>query len=349
MYITAIGARTPLGLHAAASAAAYRAGISAAGEHPFYIDQAGEPMITALDGALDPTLVGRARLVALATSALHDACLCLGNSTGGPKERVPVLLALPEFRPGFTPEDADAVRKELLSLADLPIQIDELTISAQGHAAGLAFLAVAAERMRQRGTEVCLFGGVDSYFHPDTLDWLDGNRQLVGSVSRSAFVPAEGAGFCLLMTEGALTRFGLTALAGVRTVAVGRESKVIKSDQICLGEGLSEIVQTAVGWLARPDETINTVICDINGERYRGEEWGFVCLRAGENFDDPTGYWSPADGWGDTGAASGPLFAMLACEAAARGYAQGPCTLLWAGSENGLRAAALLDTPYTAP
>ena len=48
------------------------------------------------------------------------------------------------------------------------------------------------------------------------------------------------------------------------------------------------------------------------------------------------------------GAASGPLFAMLACQAAARGYAKGKRTLLWSGSESGLRSAAVLGFDISA-
>ena len=252
-------------------------------------------------------------------------------------------MALPEVRPGFSDHDIDAVRAGVMSVADLPIEISDVATAAQGHAAGLALLASATDRMRQGAIDMCLVGGVDSYLEPDTIDWLDDNRQLVGKISRAAFVPAEGAAFCLLMTESARAQFGFDALATVRAVAVGHEANVIKSEDVCLGEGLTAVVRSASSHLARPSETINTVICDINGERYRGEEWGFVCLRAGGYFDDPTTYWSPADAWGDTGAASGPLFAMLACEAASRGYASGPRTMVWAGSEHGLRAAAMLD------
>ncbi len=345
VHIVATGARTPLGLQAAPSAAAYRAGITAAIQHPFLIDRAGEPMSLACDASLDPGLVGNARLLRLAETALREACERLSQADFISKPSVSLLLGLPEFRPGFGENDAQALRRDLLTLRSLPIDITELSLSTQGHAAGIALLAVAAKRVRSGASEICMVGGVDSYLHPDTLDWLDSHRQIVGAESRSAFVPSEGAGFCLLMGDAALVRHGFVPMATLRTVALGRETKLIKSDDICLGEGLTETVRTAAGWLDRPAESINAVICDINGERYRGEEWGFVCLRAGEYFDDPTAYVAPADGWGDMGAASGPLFAMLACEAAARGYATGPRTMLWAGSENGLRAAAILDTP----
>ena len=261
-----------------------------------------------------------------------------------PQLQVPVYLGLPEYRPGFSKSDAQEVQKGIGNIEGLPIQISEVKVLSEGHASGLSAFAVATEHIRKGVLEACLVGGVDSYFHPDTMEWLDENRQLVGTISRSAFVPGEAAGFCLLMSAEVSKRLGLVALARVLEVAVGREVKLIKTSDICLGEGLTTTVRSAVGGLRPPDETINDIICDINGERYRGEEWGFVCLRLPQYFDAPTAYLSPADCWGDIGAASGPLFVMLACEAAAGGYAKGERTLLWASSEGGLRGAAMLET-----
>ena len=344
MHIVAVGARTPLGLNATASAAAYRAGLNAMGDHPFMIDQVGDPMPGALDSQLDPCVMGPQRLLALGESAIREACLSLAERTPASHIRLPLYLGLPEFRPGFTEQDIQVIRSGLMRLEGLPVALTEVHVFPQGHAAGLAALVAAVEKMEQGLLEACLVGGVESYFHPDTMEWLDENRQLAGAVSRSGFVPGEGAGCSLLMTAPVVTRLGMNALAQVRVVATGKETKLIKTSDVCLGEGLTSVVRRAVGSLPSKYGNIDTVICDINGERYRGEEWGFICLRLSQYFDDPTAYWSPADSWGDMGAASGPLFAMLACQAAARGYAKGPRTLLWASSEKGLRGAAVLET-----
>jgi 3-oxoacyl-[acyl-carrier-protein] synthase-1 len=342
VHIVSAGARTALGLRAAPSAAAYRAGISAVREHPFMIDQSGDPMPGALDTLLDPAMIGPDRFLALAESALREACQPMAGQSA--IRSVPMFVGLPEIRPGFTGADAEAIRKGLTQCGEIPLEFSASYISTHGHAAGLAALAAASQRMQEGEFDVCVVGGIDSYFHPDTMEWLDEHRQLAGAVARSAFVPGEGAGFCLLMTEHALDRFGLKASARVRSAATGRETQLIKTQDLCLGAGLTSVVAQAADGLKQPRETIGAVICDINGERYRGEEWGFVCLRLSEHFDDPTDYWSPADCWGDVGAASGPLFVMLACEAASRGYLKGPLAMLWASSENGLRAATIIDT-----
>jgi 3-oxoacyl-[acyl-carrier-protein] synthase-1 len=343
VYIVSAGARTPLGLDAASSAAAVRGAISAARDHPFLVDQVGDPMPAALDAELDPRVMGPERLVALASAALREACVPLA-ATGASGHPVPLYLALPEYRPGFDERDAGVVRANVAATPELPVTISSVTVAPLGHAAGVAAIAKGIQQIETGACDACLVGGVESYFHFDTMEWLDANLQLAGTVSRSGFVPGEAAGFSLLMSGEACDRHGVSGLARVRSAGTAREQNLIKTPDTCVGEGLTAAVRTAVNPLTEDSQTINAVICDVNGERYRGEEWAFVCLRLGQYFDDPAAYESPADCWGDVGAASGPLFAMLACRAAARGYAKGPNTLIWASSERGLRGAALLDT-----
>lgn len=343
IYIVAVGARTPLGLTAPTAAAAVRAEITALAEHPFMVDQLGDPMPGALDPELDPQLIMVSRLLAMAETALREVCSPLDCelSLHAP---LPVFLGLPEMRPGFTEMEAESVRLGLGKLEGLPIPFSEIHIFAQGHSAGFAAMAAATEAMRQGEIEACFVGGLESYFNPDTMEWLDANRQLAGAASRSGFVPGEGAGFCLLMTERACARLKLKAFVRVHAITMGCETKLLKSSDICLGEGLTATVRDALSCLHSLDGRINSIICDINGERYRSEEWGFVCLHLGTHFDNPTGYLSPAEYWGDMGAASGPLFAMLFLQANARGYSKGSRTLMWASSEGGQRGCVVLET-----
>jgi 3-oxoacyl-[acyl-carrier-protein] synthase-1 len=306
------------------------------------VDGEGEPMSGALDPVLDARLIGPERLLGLAESAIREACEPLA-ATRATQLRLPVFLALPEIRPGFADADADAVGSGLARIEGLPAGLGKVSVHGLGHAAGIAALEAAVGQIRQGAFEACLVGGVDSYFHPDTMEWLDANRQLAGTVARSGFVPGEGSGFCLLMSERARDRLGLPPLARIRSVALGKEANLIKTEDVCFGEGLTSVVKDAAASLHPPDERIHAIYCDINGERYRTEEWGFVCLRLGQYFDDPTDYLAPADRWGEMGAASAPLFAMLACRAFERGYAAGTRAMLWASSEAGLRGAAVLE------
>lgn len=306
------------------------------------VDHLGDPMRGALDHLIDPALFGADRFIALAQTALKEVCEPM-EALQDSFPKLPLFLGLPELRPGFTSQDVQTIQSKLTRAVELPIEVASVNVFSEGHAAGLLALITAKDQIEKGVIDACLVGGIESYFHPDTMEWLDENRQLASADARSAFVPGEGAGFCLLMNEQTCRRLRLAVLAQVSNIGVGRETKLIKTSDVCLGEGLTETVRQAVSCLP-PTTKINNIICDINGERYRGEEWGFACIRLAQYFDDPTGYVSPSGNWGDMGAASGPLFLMLACQAAMKGYAKGPTSLLWASSEGGLRATVILST-----
>ncbi len=343
IWIVATGARTPLGLSSASSAAAVRAEIGAARQHPFLVDQLGNAVIGAFDTLLDPGLQGSGRMLALARGAWDDLTLAV-QECGAGGQSVPLYIALPEARPGFAREDAEAIEEGLRAFSNSEIEVSQVLALAQGNAAGISALNRASELIRGGEMHACVVGGIDSYLHADTLEWLDAHRQLAGEASRGGFVPGEGAGFCLLMSNEACQRCGITPSIQVLAGAVSHETQLINAPGPCLAKGLTDAVRQTVEAANMGTTLVEAIICDVNGERYRGEEWGFVCLRLGHHFADPTAYISPADTWGDMGAASGPLFAMLACQAAARGYARGHTTLLWAGSPGGLRASVMLGS-----
>jgi 3-oxoacyl-[acyl-carrier-protein] synthase-1 len=127
-------------------------------------------------------------------------------------------------------------------------------------------------------------------------------------------------------------------------VALDREEVPIKTDGVCLGRAMSRIVGALLD--GQPEGSVfDAFYCDQNGEAYRADELGFMLARASARFRNPSDFISPADCWGDVGAASLPLYLALAIEAAERGYAPGPVSLLLAGSESGLRAGLRLRTP----
>ena len=68
--------------------------------------------------------------------------------------------------------------------------------------------------------------------------------------------------------------------------------------------------------------------CDMNGEPPGGRVW-FLISRTREHFVAASEFVSPADCWGDVGAASAPLLIALACIAGAKDYSKG--NALWSG------------------
>ena len=341
--IVGIGARTPVGLSAASSAAAVRAAISAIGEHLWFIDKAGEKMCVARDAKIAPELGGVERFYELAKPALLEALLPLiQSSTFNTILSLPLFLGLPELRPGL-PNQLD---EELASRLDQVIETGKLNITtttfSYGHSAGLIAMEEASRQIRQGQVEFCLIGGVDSYLEAETLEWLDDEGQLMSGANRSGFPPGESSGFCLLASREAADRNRLTVLADVVGVATTIEKNRIKTETICTGDGLSAAFSAITSKLKLPVEKINAIYCDMNGERYRTEEFVFTALRQQAAFVDVHDITHPADCWGDIGAASGPLFTCLAVASSQRGYAKGPRSFIWTSSEGGQRSCALL-------
>lgn len=340
LHVIDAEARTPLGRSAAAAAAAVRAGINRIAEHPFMLDPTGEPVRVVRDAAIDPALFGPARLLALARAPLEAL---LGRLPAGVAPDVTLLLAAPEHRPGWEPADQAALVASLTALLQRRFGKARVIVSGKGHAGALQAFHAAAELTERAHADICLVGAVDSYLHPDTLDWLFAQRRVVTDQTRSAFFPGEAAGF--LAVAGAVVRrqARLASLAEIVATEVAVEANVLGGERECLGAGLSAALEGLAARGLRPGERIERVICDVNGERYRAQEWGLAVLRAEEiAFRDATDYDAPAGCWGDVGAASGALFAILAAQGWARGYAAGPNALLFAGSDGGLRGAALL-------
>jgi 3-oxoacyl-[acyl-carrier-protein] synthase-1 len=337
------GACTSVGATLAASAAAVRAGISLFGDHPYMVDSISNPFVVAQARCVPEHCDAPAmRMLVMAAAAAEEALLPLASRPPAPLQ---VVVGLPPARPGladgWTREFRDRLHRHLAAR----IETGSVEVIECGHAAGLVALGAAWTRIRAGAASMCLVGGADSYLDVDTLEWLESCDQLHGAGPRNnawGFVPGEGAGFCLLASEEAAQACGLSPWAQVHAVAVAHEPNLIKTDTVCLGHGLTAAFERVFEASGPRFEPIDKAICDMNGEPYRADEFGFATLRTAERFVDTSRFDAPADCWGDVGAASGPLFANLAAVAGHKGYGESARTLIWASSESGERAAAVL-------
>jgi len=339
--IIGTGARTALGLNAPATAAAVRAGIAMMEDHPSLVDKRRTPMVVCRDAELPAELGGVDRFLQLALPPALEALQPLL-----PKKPLPaplsVLVALPEPRPGLSADLGDQFRRRFAAgLKEQGVDIQQVECHALGHAGGLVCMERARASIEEGSCQLCLVGGVDSYMEPETLNWLDSTDQLHSETTIWGFCPGEGAGFCLLAAPDLAERLGLNAAIRLQSAGSALEANCIVTDTVCIGEGLSESFEKTLAGLSGAQ--VNHTICDMNGEPYRGNEFGFAMMRSSGQFAEGSDFETPADCWGDLGAASGPLFAILASLAASKGYKPGPLTFLWASSQGGQRACALLQ------
>jgi 3-oxoacyl-[acyl-carrier-protein] synthase-1 len=343
VVIVALGACTPVGRDVWSSAAAVRAGISSFVQHPYMIDTAGEPMRAAIAPWIDIGLSGAVRLEALLFPALDQAIEALATPQAAAPS-IALALGLPSARPGL-PED---IQRQMLNRINKRYghQFGSAAAFASGHAAGLLAMQAATAKLAQGALDACVVAGVDSYIEPLTLEWLEANDQLhsAGSLNNAwGFIPGEAAAALLLMRESAARACGLEALAVVLGTGTALETKRIKTETVCVGEGLTQAFRSALATLPS-GALVSDIYCDMNGEPYRADEFGFTALRTKESFESASDFVAPADCWGDVAAAGGPLHLALATVAGVKGYAKGAHAFAWGSAEQGERAATLIAT-----
>lgn len=342
IYIAGLGATTPVGRDAWSSAAAVRAGISGFTQHPYMIDTAGEPMRAAIVPWLDIDLQGIERFEALLYPAI-DQVLSPIIEQHSNQLRLGLALGLPSPRPGL-PSDLQANLLKAIS-NKYPGVFVGIACFPNGHAAGFLALEAVVKQFAAGAIDACVVAGVDSYIEPETLEWLEECDQLhsAGPLNNAwGFIPGEAAGAALFVKGGYINRLSVDPLANLLGLGVAFEPKRIKTETVCIGEGLTQAFRAALEMM--PEGTkVTDVYCDMNGEPYRADEYGFTCLRTKEYFESASDFVAPADCWGDVSAASGPLYVGLAAIAGAKSYTSGNWAFTWASSEGGERAAALIE------
>ncbi len=335
-----IGARTPVGLTAPTSAAAIRAKISRLREFSF-ASLRGEPLVLGADARLDHALRAPARMIELATFAVAQALVDLEPKVV-PECRI--WIALPESRPGFSEADAAAVGRAIVEIMHRRGFRCDATIGGRGHAGVIECVHRILALTRDERPHLVI--GVDSYCDDEGLVWLEQAGRLAQENVRSGFTPGEAAGCLLLGRRTLAAHLGLRSLATISGVGIGVESQLRDSEAGSLGVAMSKAVLDAASGLSLPAEAADATYCDINGERYRSEEWGLFATRSHFALRSLE-YETFCDSIGDVGAAFAAIAAIVAAQSFARGYARGPRALVMAGSDSGLRGAMFLHDPQT--
>jgi 3-oxoacyl-[acyl-carrier-protein] synthase-1 len=292
---------------------------------------------------LDTGLGGAERFEALLLPAIEQSLSPVVSGTA-PLMRCALMLGLPSSRPGLQ----ESLQSHILARIQRRYGDRLVSVSAYpaGHAAGLLALESAIEMLAQGSLDGCVVASVDSYLEPETLHWIESCDQFHGAGRLNnawGFIPGEAAGAVLVLGARAAEKMRFKPLAHILGTGSAHEPKRIKTRTVCIGEGLTQAFRAALAALPAGTQ-VSDVYCDMNGEPYRADEYGFACLRTKEAFMSVSDFVAPADCWGDVGAAGASLHLVLAAIAGANGYARGGTALIWASAEKGERAAALVAT-----
>lgn len=352
--VLSVGARCAMAgnaLHVAMLARARKIKTRASGMR----DAQGRRIDLCLVRDIPDDVVGFDRLAALGAPALreaHDGALALAEDAerrqilSGP---LPLFLALPD---GDRPDAHPRVRRELpqaLSAASgVAIDLARSKTFTAGHAGFALALQAAARALAdgQSGIRAALVGGIDSFYEPAVLAWLDREKRRQAPGVRGGFVPGEGAAFLVLTRPGTQDP-GPGPLARLLAVETGssnepeRPRRTGGEDQP--PQGMTDVVRRV---LASSPKAPGWVLTDVNGEEYRTWEWSSVKRAAIPRAAVEQTFTAEL---GDVGAASGPLLASIACACFRVACAPSSLSLLALHSDFGLRGSFLLEAITGAP
>lgn len=348
IVVAGMGMVTAVGLSANETAASARAGTMRFGEssfrdkrfHPITLAEVPEDGLPPLANEGYAGYTSRAlRLLRLASVAMEETL----TAVRGRQQRIGLCLALPERQP-TRPIDRGGFLRAICAQSGDVIDPALSDASHSGRAGGLAAIGHAAQIVQQGLADFMVAGSIDSYRDPVILAHLDAAHRLKTAANMDGCIPGEGAGFLLLTRAGTAAAHGVTALASVSPVAAGFETGHLESPEPYRGDGLAAVFRQlmASGVVEAP---VSEVYSSMNGENHWAKEWGVAYLRNRALFDERHGMHHPADSFGDTGAASGPLLVGLAALGIKQGYRRAPA-LVYGSSDAGPRSALVVGAAH---
>lgn len=335
--IAAVGARACNGITALQVAMSVRAD-KFVPRASHLVDRAGDFIATARLASIGDDRTGLERLVQLGGPALTQAAGPLRARFGDESPPIPLFCALPEKgRPGADPRVAADLTTRLEARSRVRLDHERSRLFFEGRGGGALALAAALEAIRG-GLDPVMVGAVDSYFHPDTLEWLDRELRLHSMTAENGFIPGEGGAFLLLGTSLGLA--GMPRMAHVLDVASAAEPSPYGSEQPCLARGITQAARAVLSSLGTASQ-VGWILTDVVDERHRVDEWAFAAARIAPALRPAYRHEQPLLLLGDLGAATVPMMLALAAVRWQTGSAPDDLALLAAHSEGPLRTAVL--------
>jgi 3-oxoacyl-[acyl-carrier-protein] synthase-1 len=285
------------------------------------------------------------RLARLLAEAYSDCLSQIGAI--GMEVRLPARIILPSWMADSEP------LKSFQQLIEPRLQerIGSVTYVHGEHAESLIEIGRAAGEVSTGEVEGIFIFCVASHIHATLLDRLTLRGELFSEHNPYGIVPGE-AGVCLFLSHRRVAD-PLQPLGRIRAFANSMETQNPGDiNGSVVGRGLASCWRAMAPFI-RPGEAPR-LLSDLNGVRYRSEEFGFAVSSTGrvvgDGVFDPE---TPAVNMGDGGAATGGLLAALALgdppertRQRRKDWTSGETpgvTLISASSPDGTRAAMIVE------
>lgn len=346
VVIVRTGAITPLGLNQATTASSLKWGLSRfsryqwpnRGSHHQFINVSKLPF-------LPPGSFCAERMAYLGVLAATEALQpwTYAKSNGLLSAKLPILVATPSPRPGFTQAQAEATVQNLLNQLPLNLAHEYCGIYAQGHEGGLAALGYAREMIRAGHYQACLVGGIASCLHPEYIQMLMHLNCIQNPKNMAGYIPGEAAGFLLISSLEFANRYGWSPMAQLGDVVRAQEPELWYSS----GKGGGSALTAALEHLQRLRQhrgpLAELIYTDLNGAQWRNQEWGHAWAQTHGYFPRSIRRRTPARQWGDVNAATAPLLVGLCAYEMSRHMIDEQVALITASSDTSPdRAVALI-------
>lgn len=335
--------------------AALRAQFALLRRHPFYVDRCGIPVKASYFPGPAFALDAH-RWCSLASSALGELVNRLSPSPALGGRACDLWLVLPRSdRPGVPPDLSDRMMA-ILRHHQLPAR--QIRTIRGGHAVGVHALRQASQAATQAQSLTVVLA-VDSWLHPEALEYLEIDRRLHGAHASYegqprpnpyGRVPGEGAAALALLPRAPRRHRRLPAdlppWAAIAGAALAEERLTFDSAGPCVGRGLTQAASQALGRSRCEARGIGHLSADLNGEPYRADEFGFSMLNLAAALAPDCQRSTPALVSGDLGAASAICQIALAAYRIHHRPSRDPASqLILCSSDDPLRAAVVLDAP----
>lgn len=342
LVITAVNAITAVGHDAALTAAAVRAGISRMTEQEEYPDGSDNPItVSRIKGIEDHNRDMPVRLSSIASICLETLLAEYFQHSTRRYAQIHLFLGVSsEERPGPRYEERCAYPLQRI-VGKWAVTV-ELQAIPRGNASMQYAMEQAARLMENDPAALCIIGGIDSLIRDSTLNWFeqDGRLKSVTYGRQQGLIAGEAVGFMVIEDPSQVRKANRRVLAHITGLGLAEEPTPRASLATSRGTGLTDACRSALD--GGKDKDILAVFGDLNGENPRALEWSITESRCFRRKDQIRQLWTPANCYGDIGAASGAVLATIAAQGLVRGWLKGP-VLTFCSDDHGPCGALVLE------
>jgi len=340
--VSSVGARTPVGLDARATAFLHRASNIVMQASPI-LDRDEQPATMAVLPTLDPRATGTDRAAELGVAALREALAPLIGVARN--ERVKLLCCLDEHLDQRRPEAFELSSRLSREADKLGAELDVATTTRGAAALGHA-LGKLLDELESGAITLAVVGGVHTDYDPARVQSLSEAGRLFTPDALDALIPGEAAAFAVLARGTTARRLGLPALVEIHETATGLSRARPDNDESAFeASALTAVVRKVTEPLVASGLRCGWMLTDLSFETMRLYEFQAMTTRTQAIWCEPQYCDAPAQRLGYLGAAAMPLHLVLAAEAWRGGFAPHDVAMSIAGSDSGDRAAILITAP----